>query len=267
VKWYASWRGFFSWKAPAHVAVFLHDPRCRRIARRRLLLWVLLPCLVAMVGLLALNCVVDVRRFEVWWEMLDAPGLRFNVRQVTREDRFLSFFSGSGIFSSEEQERLVAREVALRWPALDKVVTFFILLPALGVISLLFDLVALQVVRRIGARDVDRRAVMALVAHFGSIYAVAVLGLFALALVANAVHVWDSAAARDPWDWLFPAFLTAMCINLAGGAMLLLGGLCALRPRRVQFPVLLQFAGLAGAIVVPALVAVATILILAQFMR
>ncbi len=69
----------------------LGDPACRRVARHRLLLGLLLPCLAASALLLAVSGIEVVRNIESWYELPGQPGRRFQVHAHTHEDRPLFF--------------------------------------------------------------------------------------------------------------------------------------------------------------------------------
>lgn len=243
VAWYASRRGMFFWRPPPHVAVHLEDPRSLRIARRRLVWFVVAPWLTATLLLWAANGVTIEWTAHVWWENSAQPGYRTPAELVQRGDRILNFnarFDGL-IFSMRgpdavKRGQLLHRRVHVGLPHPDGAAMFFMLAPTGGLVALaVVAATLLGVVRRREGRlteNVVAPLVAPAAAHFNVFILLAgLLGVMTSMLDAH-------RGARTAADWLVVALLACgtLVVGLVGPARLLVVALRACRPRRAGFP-------------------------------
>ena len=84
IEWVASWRGFFAWKPPPGVLAHLEDPRARRVAKRRILIFLLLGWTAASTALLVADQFKIVLVTERWWVSDDDPERKLDYRTTTK---------------------------------------------------------------------------------------------------------------------------------------------------------------------------------------
>ncbi len=263
VAWYASWRGLLFWRPPAHSARHLDDPRCRSVARRRLVFGVIVPWLVGTALVLAANGIVVDTQVRIWWETPAQPGQRVNEHTVHRKDRLLNFnlhlhlFEGGLLWTppagAVEHEEPVERSVRIEWPDPDSAARCFILSPSAAVAPLaVLELGPLLVIGR-RAPGVRRRAVPTLVAPFAAHYAVVAAGIVVAmgSIVAGQVFHVERTRALD--HVAAATLLLSVILTFAAPARLTVAALRACRPRRCGYSTAVLVAASLLVLTIPAL--------------
>jgi len=257
VAWYCSWRGSLLVSAPPNAARYLHDPRCRRVARRRLLWGVFVPWLAATLCVLALNAVVFVQQVHVWWELPSEPGRVLHAFETTHDDRALNLnLHFDGVFrytpppGAVEHERVLSTTVELHWPEPERFAWPYVVWPSMMLTSPGFAWLVLRFA--LGARGStgQPRAAWPLVAALTAPQWAPI----AFLLVGVACYVLSNFVGAIP-----PGIETvgSICLPAAlvlpgvGSAVLLWAALGVCRPRRAALPLLARFGATLPALVLP----------------
>lgn len=99
--WFRSRQALFCWRPPPRFVRHLGDPACVWLARRRLLIWLVLPLILGALVLLAAHTVVVTTRFESWW--VTPTGENFARRERAWDERLLSVnLFLEGLFGSSQ---------------------------------------------------------------------------------------------------------------------------------------------------------------------
>ncbi len=114
--WYASWRGLLGIGAPPAALLYLRDPRSQSLARRRLVLFCLLPLLLPGVLAVAFDSVRVVNVYERWLTRPDRPGERIDIDQCMRERARFSRFGLGESQSVHGRHRRVQTHWRVAWP-------------------------------------------------------------------------------------------------------------------------------------------------------
>jgi hypothetical protein len=236
VAWYASWKGLFFRAPPRMALAYLGDRRCRRRARQRGLLLLLVPWAAATLLILLGTSIQVVQTHETWWEKPESPGKKLTYREWTETSRLLVFdleigplFDFDFVWGATRHDN-TRTSVRLAWPAPDWLTLLvFIIPPAIGLLGVVFLAGGLRIHVAVTHRTIEAGGLWPLATLLAPWYAASVSCCLAATAGGLAMDIFsdNSIILRDILAGFFLAGLGVYCF---GGVYVLFRGVRSARP-------------------------------------
>lgn len=252
-EWFHSRRGLLVRRPPTGFLSHLDDPACRRTARRRLTVFLILPCLVSSLLLLAGNGVQRVVNLDIWWEVPNQPGKKYSPENTNHEDRLFAFnfhLDGLSIFGpgppTSAQKREFAHYTMLTngWPHLDHFSAIVIGgMPLVGLFGVVFACAVVRAIRRFDLSNPLTRSTALPYPCLASLFVMPYVASLTIVLVACACWAISFRnGGRDPSPVGAYGYLAGLLVYIIVLAVAVVRVIQGLRPRRRGFPALVVLA-------------------------